>query len=222
MTQPDAGARDSGEQARPTSQPAAGHGGVLPPGQYVPRTLPVLHYGPVPTFHPDTWDLRIFGATASAEETVLSWPDVADLAVGEVVADFHCVTKFTVPAVRWAGISAAGLLRLYPPAAAVTHVMIWADFGYSANIRISDFAAEDTLLATHRDGEPLAPEHGYPLRLVVPSLYAWKSVKWVRAIEYMTMDRRGFWEERGYHNVADPWREQRYSYQEQHGEGPPL
>jgi len=114
------------------------------------------------------------------------------------------------------------VLALYPPDPAVTHVMIWAEFGYSANVRISDFAADDTLLATERDGEPLTPEHGSPLRLVVPGLYAWKSVKWVRAIEYLTVDRRGFWEERGYHNVADPWREQRYSYQETDGEGPPL
>ena len=218
MTQPDTGARGSGE----VSRPAAGNQGVLPPGQYVPRTLPVLHYGPVPAFRPDTWDLRIFGATAGAEDTLLSWPEFSRLPACEVTADFHCVTKFTVPAVCWGGIPAAELLRRYPPAAAVTHVMVWADFGYSANVRISDFAADDTLLATHRDGEPLTPEHGYPLRLVVPSLYAWKSVKWVRAIEYMTVDRRGFWEERGYHNVADPWREQRYSYQEQEGEGPPL
>jgi DMSO/TMAO reductase YedYZ molybdopterin-dependent catalytic subunit len=182
----------------------------------------VLHYGPVPHFNPDTWDLRIFGSTAAGEDTLLSWQDLGRLPCREVIADFHCVTKFTVPAVRWAGVAALEVLRRFPPAATVTHVMIWADFGYSANIRISDFAADDTLLATHREGEPLAPEHGFPLRLVVPSLYAWKSVKWVRAIEYMTVDRRGFWEERGYHNTADPWREQRYSYQELEGEGPPL
>jgi DMSO/TMAO reductase YedYZ molybdopterin-dependent catalytic subunit len=222
MTQPDTGARDSGEAHRSPSRLAGRSPGVLPPGQYVPRTLPVLHYGPVPSFHPDTWNLRIFGATAAGQDACLHWREVTRLPVREVVADFHCVTKFTVPSVCWTGIPACELLRLYPPEAAVTHVMVWADFGYSANVRISDFAAEDTLLATHRSGEPLAPEHGFPLRLVVPSLYAWKSVKWVRAIEYMTVDRRGFWEERGYHNVADPWREQRYSYQETEGEGPPL
>jgi DMSO/TMAO reductase YedYZ molybdopterin-dependent catalytic subunit len=98
--------------------------------------------------------------------------------------------------------------------------MVWADFGYSANVRIADFAAETTLFASHLNGAPLTPEHGFPLRLVVPTLYAWKSVKWVRAIEYMTCDRRGFWEERGYHNAADPWREQRYSYQETGADGP--
>jgi DMSO/TMAO reductase YedYZ molybdopterin-dependent catalytic subunit len=195
---------------------------VLPPGQYIPRTLPVLHYGPIPSFDPATWHLRIFGATESASEARLRWTDVAALPVSALTADFHCVTKFSVPGVCWAGIPATELLRRYPPAATVTHVMIWADFGYSANVRIGDFAAETTLLATHRDGAPLTAEHGYPLRLIVPHLYAWKSVKWVRAIEYMTADRRGFWEERGYHNAADPWREQRYSYQELDGEGPPL
>jgi DMSO/TMAO reductase YedYZ molybdopterin-dependent catalytic subunit len=195
---------------------------VLPPGQYIPRTLPVLHYGPIPVFHRDTWDFKIFGATESGAEARLRWDDVAALPISDVTADFHCVTKFTVPGVRWAGILASEVLRRYPPAAEVTHVMIWADFGYSANIRITDFAADGTVLATHRDGDRLTPEHGYPLRLVVPHLYAWKSVKWIRALEYLTRDRRGFWEERGYHNTADPWREQRYSYQETEGEGPPL
>ena len=208
--------------AEPGSGQELRSAGVLPPGQYVPRTLPVLHYGPVPSFNKDTWDLRIFGTTASGDEARLSWADFGDLPVSEVTADFHCVTKFTVPGIWWSGVLAAELLRRYPPGDAVTHVMIWADFGYSANVRISDFAAEDTMLATHRNGEPLSPEHGFPARLVVPRLYAWKSVKWVRAIEYLTADRRGFWEERGYHNTADPWREQRYSYQEEDGEGPAL
>ena len=245
MTQPDTGARERGEreqgllaagpeqrvtedQRKPGSDGisadagASGQRPALPPGQYVPRTLPVLHYGPVPAFNPETWDLRIVGATESGAEMRLRWDDVAALPLSQVSADFHCVTKFTVPAIRWAGVLATEILLRYPPAAAVTHVMIWAEFGYSANIRIGDFAAEDTLLATHRDDVRLTPDHGYPLRLVVPTLYAWKSVKWVRAVEYLTADRRGFWEERGYHNVADPWQEQRYSYQERAGEGPPL
>jgi DMSO/TMAO reductase YedYZ molybdopterin-dependent catalytic subunit len=194
----------------------------LPPGQYVPRRLPVLHYGPVPRFNPRTWELRVCGATRSGAEHHWTWPQFSALPRCEVVGDLHCVTKFTIRGNHWAGVPAAELLRLVPPADPVTHLMIWADFGYSANVRITDFAADSTLLATHLDGEPLTPEHGYPLRLVVPSLYAWKSVKWVRAIEYLTCDRRGFWEERGYHNTADPWREQRYSYQETPGEGPPL
>jgi DMSO/TMAO reductase YedYZ molybdopterin-dependent catalytic subunit len=217
-----AGADTTGPASTAPDERAALQPPGLPPGQYIPRTLPVLHYGPVPTFNPQTWDLKIFGATDAGSDAQLRWHDVAALPVSEVTADFHCVTKFTVPAIRWAGIAAVEILRRFPPAAAVTHVMIYADFGYSANVRISDFAADDTLLATHRDGARLTTDHGYPLRLVVPSLYAWKSVKWVRAVEYLTADRRGFWEERGYHNVADPWQEQRYSYQEREGEGPPL
>lgn len=208
--------------APPERTGQTGQGRTLPPGQYIPRTLPVLHYGRVPSFQPGTWDLRITGATKTGAEIRLRWDEVEALPASEVTADFHCVTKFTVPAVSWQGVLAEEILRRFPPAGAVTHLMIWAEFGYSANIRIVDFAADDTLLATHRDGARLAPEHGYPLRLVVPSLYAWKSVKWIRAIEYLTRDRRGFWEERGYHNTADPWQEQRYSYQERDGEGPPL
>jgi DMSO/TMAO reductase YedYZ molybdopterin-dependent catalytic subunit len=219
MRHPETGAqtRAAAGQA-PTAPPGPG----LPPGQYVPGGWPVLHYGPVPAFHAESWDLRVHGATASGHEHRWSWAELSALPRGQVVADFHCVTKFTVRGIAWEGIGAAELLRAAPPDGAVTHVMVWADFGYSANLRIEDFAADDALLATHRDGAEISPEHGYPLRLVVPSRYAWKSVKWVRAVEYLTRDRRGFWEERGYHNTADPWREQRYSYQELPGEGPPL
>jgi DMSO/TMAO reductase YedYZ molybdopterin-dependent catalytic subunit len=201
--------------------PATSREPQLPPGQYIPAGWPVLHYGPIPVFRPETWDLRVVGATESRREHRWNWAELGTLPRCRMVADFHCVTKFTVPRIAWEGIAAAELLRAAPPAASVTHVMIWADFGYSANLPIDAFAADDIVLATHRDGAPLSPEHGYPLRLVVPSRYAWKSVKWVRAIEYLTRDRRGFWEERGYHNAADPWREQRYSYQELPGEGPP-
>jgi DMSO/TMAO reductase YedYZ molybdopterin-dependent catalytic subunit len=235
MRQPEIGAGDTGLDAgwggsgRPAAGPAgapAATGGdqeqALPPGQYVPGKLPVLHYGRVPCFRAQTWDLRVCGATRSGADQVWTWPQFGELPRCEVVADLHCVTRFTIPGNHWAGVAAAEILRLAPPADAVTHLMIWADYGYSANVRIDDFLADSTLLATHLGGVPLTPEHGYPLRLVVPSLYAWKSVKWVRAIEYLTCDRRGFWEERGYHNTADPWREQRYSYQEQDGEGPPL
>jgi len=173
-------------------------------------------------FQPDAWNLRVHGATASGREHRWSWAGLGALPRCQVLADFHCVTKFTVRDIAWEGIAAAEVLRAAPPDGAVTHAMIWADFGYSANLRIEDLAADDTLFATHRDGAELSPEHGYPIRLVVPSRYAWKSVKWVRAVEYLTRDRRGFWEERGYHNNADPWREQRYSYQELPGEGPRL
>jgi DMSO/TMAO reductase YedYZ molybdopterin-dependent catalytic subunit len=189
--------------------------GRLPPGQYVPQSWPTLHYGPVPKFRPERWDLRVQGATASGQEGRWTWAEWDAMPRDQVMADFHCVTKFTIPGVRWAGVLATTLAALAPPAGEATHVMVWAEYGYSANLRMADFLAETTLLATHRDGERLTAEHGAPVRMVVPHLYAWKSVKWLRAIEYLVADRRGFWEERGYHNVADPWLEQRYSYQEE-------
>lgn len=193
----------------------------LPPGQYVTRGRPVVHYGRVPAFRPERWNLMVFGATASGTETRLTWPEFCALPRVTVVADFHCVTRFSVLDNVWSGVAATTLLELVPPAPEVRHVMIWAEYGYSANLRMSDFTAPDTVFATELDHRPLTPERGYPVRLVVPHLYAWKSVKWVRGIEYLVEDRRGFWEERGYHNIGDPWREQRYSYQEEPGEGPP-
>ncbi len=228
MRQPETGARavgaghSAGRSAGRAKSPGGPPAGRLPPGQHVPVSWPVLHYGRVPVFQPDSWDLRVFGATESGREQRWGWPQFGTLPRCRVIADFHCVTKFSIPGIAWEGVPAAAVLQAAPPAATVTHVMVWADFGYSANVRIADFAADDTLLATHCDGAELTPEHGYPVRLVVPGLYGWKSVKWVRAVEYLTRDRRGFWEERGYHNTADPWREQRYSYQERPGEGPPL
>lgn len=192
----------------------------LPPGQYIPRGWPVLHYGPVPKFRPTAWNLRVFGATAAGRDHSWDWPAFERLPTTRVTADLHCVTKFSVPDIRWEGVPATEVVEAVPPHPDVTHVLVWAEYGYSANLRIGDFIADTTLLATHRDGEPLPPDHGYPVRLVVPHLYGWKSVKWVRGVEYLTADRRGFWEERGYHNTADPWNEERYSYQEDAGPAP--
>ena len=193
---------------------AAGREDRLPPGQYLPRGWPVLHYGPVPKWRPEAWDLKVFGETASGEVTRWTWPEFGQLPRTEVAADFHCVTKFSVLDNAWGGVATRTLLALAPPAAVVTHVLVWAEYGYSANMTLEDFASEQALFVTHRDGEELSREHGFPLRLVVPHLYAWKGPKWVRGVEYLTEDRRGFWEERGYHNRADPWREERYSYDE--------
>ena len=193
----------------------------LPPGQYLPRGWPVLHYGRVPTFSPETWDFAVTGATASGDRR-WTWSEFSALPTTEVRADFHCVTKFSVLDNDWAGVATRTVLELAPPAPDVRHVLVWAEYGYSANLRLDDFADAAALLVTHRNGEVLSRDHGYPLRLVVPHLYAWKGPKWVRGVEYLVQDRRGFWEERGYHNRADPWLEQRYSYQERPGDGPPL
>ena len=186
----------------------------LPPGQRLAPAPRVQHYGPVPRFKPDTWRLSVVGATADGREHHLDVEQFADLPRTEVLADMHCVTKWSVPGLRWGGVATKTLLELAPPAGDVTHVMAWAEYGYSTNLRLADFAAPDALLATHLDGEPLTAEHGHPLRLVVPHLYAWKGPKWLRMLEYLTAERRGFWEERGYHTLGDPWSEQRYAYQE--------
>ena len=197
-------------------------GDRLPPGQYIPRGWPVLHYGKVPGFTASTWDFTVSGATADGGQRRWDWQQFGALPRTEVHADFHCVTKFSVLDNTWTGVATRTLVDLVPPAPGVTHVLVVAEYGYSANMTLADFTSEAALFVTHRDGEQLTPEHGYPLRLVVPHLYAWKGPKWARGVEYLTQDRRGFWEERGYHNRADPWREQRYSYQEDPGDGPEL
>lgn len=220
MTQPDSAMSAA---SVPGPRPADADGTArIPPGQVVQSSMPVTHYGPVPVCHPETWDLRVYGATASGDGHRWTLPEFLALPSTELVADFHCVTKTTVLGIRWSGVPTADVLAAVPPTQAATHVMVWADYGYGANLPIEVLTEPGTMLATGREGRDLSPERGYPVRLVVPSRYGWKSVKWVRAIEYLTSDRRGFWEERGYHNVADPWREQRYSYQEQPGDGPEL
>jgi len=179
-----------------------------------------MHYGRPPTFRADSWDFQVLGATADGGSTRWTFDELLALPQADVVADFHCVTKFTMLNTRWTGVLASTVLAVAPPDPEVTHVLVWADRGYTANLRLSDLAAVDAVLAHSCDGAPLSVDHGWPLRVVVPHLYAWKGPKWVRGFEYLTEDRRGFWEERGYHNVGDPWAEQRYSYQEQPGDGP--
>jgi DMSO/TMAO reductase YedYZ molybdopterin-dependent catalytic subunit len=194
----------------------------LPPGQRLQKGWPVLHYGPVPRFKPDTWDFTVNGATADADVTYLTYQEFCALPSADVTADFHCVTRFSMLDTIWSGVLGSTIAQAAPPADDVTHVTVWAEYGYSANLRIEDLLRDDVVFATKCGGETLTPDHGFPLRLIVPHLYAWKGPKWVRGIEYLTEDRRGFWEERGYHNIGDPWREQRYSYQEDAGDGPPL
>jgi DMSO/TMAO reductase YedYZ molybdopterin-dependent catalytic subunit len=195
----------------------------LPPGQRVASEWRVSHYGPVPRrTDPAGWDLRISGATASGHDHLLDLAALDALPRVRVRADLHCVSGHTVLDLCWSGVPTKALFDLVPPREDVRYVMAWAQFGYSTNLTRADFAAEGALLATHVADRPLEPERGGPLRLVVPHLYSWKGPKWLRQIEYLTQDRRGFWEERGYHNSADPWSGRRYSHQEETGEGPPL
>ncbi|MFF7602471.1 molybdopterin-dependent oxidoreductase [Streptomyces mirabilis] len=194
----------------------------VPPGQRHVHGWPVSHYGPVPRFRPERWNLRVFGATAAGDERTWTFEEFTALPHTTVVADLHCATGPTSTDHEWFGIAATTVLDLAPPSPDVTHVMAWAEYGYAANLRLRDFTTPETLLATHHNGELLTAEHGFPLRLVVPHLYGYKSPKWLCGIEYLTEGRRDFWEARGYHNVGDPWKEQRYSHQEREGEGPAL
>lgn len=183
--------------------------GRLPPGQSVTLKFPVLHYGPVPHY-PDLsqWDLRVFGLVA--EEKVFTWEEFNALPRTRIVADIHCVTRWSMLDTVWEGVRFRDLLATVEVLPEARYVMIHADYNYTTNLPLEVLLQDDVLLATRFDGRPLEPEHGYPLRLVVPSRYFWKSAKWVRGIELMAEDRPGFWEQAGYHNEADPWKEQRF------------
>ena len=187
---------------------------VLPPGQRPASRLKIQHYGPVPRFREESWRFVVSGATAEGCDRSLELAELAALPTATVRGDLHCVARWSVPDLEWQGVLARTLLELCPPADDVTHVLAWAEYGFSSTLRLDDLASPRAVLATHLDGEVLTPERGYPLRLVVPHLYAWKGPKWLRGIEYLRQPVRGFWEERGYHAVGDPWREERYSYQE--------
>lgn len=186
--------------------------GRLPPGQHEARGWPVLHFGGVPHVDLGAWRVRVHGAVAEAR--VLTLEEVRALPTVERRGDFHCVTQFSVFDNDWHGVPVARVLDLVEPAPGASHALVEAREGYTANLPLDVLREPDVLLAWRRNGEDLTVEHGWPLRLVVPSRYAWKSVKWVTGLEVLVGDRRGFWEERGYHNNADPWREERYSHQE--------
>ena len=183
--------------------------GRLPPGQALTLKWPVLHYGSVPGFDPETWDFRIFGIVERPVR--LSWEEFNRLPQKEVVADMHCVTRWSRFGNRWEGVPFTEVIKLVTPKPAARYVMVHAEQGFAANVPLEVLMRPTTLLALKHDGEPLRPEHGYPLRLVVPHLYSWKSVKWVRGIELLAQDAPGFWEQNGYHIYGDPWKEQRYS-----------
>jgi DMSO/TMAO reductase YedYZ molybdopterin-dependent catalytic subunit len=182
--------------------------GRLPPGQALTLKWPVLHYGGVPQFDPATWDFRIFGLVEIPVR--LNWDAFNHLPRTQVTSDFHCVTRWSRFDNHWEGVSFRDVLRLIKLQPRAGFVLVHAEQGYTANVPLPDLDRENVLFATHHDGQPLAPEHGYPLRLIVPHLYAWKSVKWVRGIEFLDHDAAGFWERNGYHMYGDPWREQRF------------
>ncbi|GMA39807.1 molybdopterin-dependent oxidoreductase [Mobilicoccus caccae] len=185
----------------------------LPPGQR-PGPLRPMHYGRVPRLDLASWSLTIEGATVDGSMTRLLWPDLQKLPQTEVRADHHCVAKRSATGLVWAGVPARVLVELAPPATEAQWVLASAAYGYHSNITVDDLLSPRALFATHLNGEPLSPEHGWPVRLVLPHLYGWKGPKWIMALEYLAAPQRGFWEERGYHFTGDVWREERYSHQE--------
>jgi DMSO/TMAO reductase YedYZ molybdopterin-dependent catalytic subunit len=193
--------------------------GRLPPGQSLTQKFPVLHYGPVPRFNPATWDFRVWGEVE--EDVRWSWDEFNQLPRTQLVMDIHCVTRWSKFDTHWEGVSVRtlvdqGLIKLKPGAA---YVVEHAEYGFTTNLPLSVVLADNFLLATHFEGHPISPDHGYPVRGIVGQLpgrddlvtpYFWKGAKWLRGLEFRQDDQPGFWEQAGYHNIADVWKEQRF------------
>ncbi len=182
----------------------------LPPGQYLTEKWPVLHAGSVPSVDLATWDLRVFGDVESP--ITLDWEEFQRLPSIEPTSDIHCVTRWSRFDTSFRGVHWRELANLVRPRPSARYVVAHAEAGFTANVPLAALEEEGSLLAYEADGEPLTPEHGWPLRLVVPSRYFWKSAKWLRALELRPDDEPGFWERYGYHNDADYWKEERYSF----------
>jgi DMSO/TMAO reductase YedYZ molybdopterin-dependent catalytic subunit len=192
----------TGRTARPETE-------RLPPGQHLVKDWPVLDLGRKPDVEKPDWKLKLFGAV----ENPISW-DWATFThqkQSHFISDIHCVTSWSRYDNRWEGVSTRDLLDMVAPKPEADHVLLHAYDGYTTNLSLDDFAAQDALLAHTWEGKPLTLHHGGPVRLVVPHLYFWKSAKWIAKIEFRTDHRPGFWEQNGYHDRGDPWKEERYS-----------
>jgi len=181
----------------------------LPPGQIRTDKWPVLHYGSVPDVELAKWDLRVLGLVEHPQ--LWTWDEFRALPRVQVRSDIHCVTRWSRYDNLWEGVSLREVLRRAAPRPEARFAIIRAEQGFTTNLPLAELEHDDVLLADTHDGAPLTPEHGWPLRLVVPRRYFWKSAKWIRVIELAATDRPGFWEQNGYHNDADPWNEERYS-----------
>jgi len=181
----------------------------LPPGQRLVSDWPVLDLGVQPDVPLTHFRLDLDGAVEN--KASLSWEEFLALPQAESVSDIHCVTQWSRYDNQWKGVAADTLVSLVRPAADAQHVIFHAHDGYTTNVRLDQFDQPDVFLVCQWQGKPIPRQHGGPLRVLVPRLYFWKSAKWIRRIEFARADRPGFWEVRGYHNNADPWREERYS-----------
>jgi DMSO/TMAO reductase YedYZ molybdopterin-dependent catalytic subunit len=178
----------------------------LPPGQYLTHDFPVLSAGPTPRLTTDRWTFTI--TTETGEDHTWSWADMRNLTSEQVTVDIHCVTKWSKLGTTWTGVAVDSFFEEIDTAA--DYAMAYSYGGYTTNLPLEDLLDGRAYIVYEYDGEPLAPEHGGPVRLLVPHLYLWKSAKWIRGIRLQHEDEPGFWESIGYHDYGDPWREQRY------------
>jgi DMSO/TMAO reductase YedYZ molybdopterin-dependent catalytic subunit len=181
----------------------------IPPGQYETTKFPVLHYGSVPRVDLTTWDFKVWGLVDSPIR--LTWTEFKALPRKTLHTDIHCVTRWTKLDTNWEGVAIQTILETAGVQRAAEFVLAHSEQGYTANLPLDVLDDDDVILADTFAGEPLEPEHGYPLRLVVPKRYFWKSAKWIRGLEFLDHDIQGFWERYGYNNNGDPWKEERYS-----------
>ena len=180
-----------------------------PPGQYLTKGFPVLTYGNTPRVNADTWQFRVWGL---AKEKTFSWADFMAMPQHNFTADFHCVTRWSKLDVQWTGVKVTDFMKLVEVDPKAAYIMEHCYGGYTTNISMDDFVREENFFAHTLFGEPLPAEHGGPMRLVVPHIYAWKSAKWINGLEFLSQEELGFWERNGYHRRGEPWAEERYSY----------
>ncbi len=183
----------------------------LPPGQYMTDRFPVLHAGEVPRYRDlNSWDLEILGEVELPVK--LSYSELRGVGVVERTTDIHCVTKWSKFDTIWGGVPMSRIFEVAKPLPSATHLIVWSEYGFSTNVALAEVASDsDAMLALEYGGKVLEPDHGYPVRFLMPSLYFWKSAKWVRRLEFTRSDQPGFWERNGYHNHGNPWKEERYS-----------
>jgi DMSO/TMAO reductase YedYZ molybdopterin-dependent catalytic subunit len=182
--------------------------GRLPPGQSLTQKFPVLTYGPNPPFNPATWDLKVFGEVE--KEMRWSWAEFIALPTVTLKTDIHCVTRWSKFDTVWEGVLFRDFINLFGVKPTTKFVIAHCEYGYTTNTPYEAMLDDDVLLAYKYDGKPLEPDHGAPVRTLVPKLYFWKSAKFLRALEFSPVDKPGFWEQAGYHNNGDPWTEERF------------